>query len=73
MKQRDPSLNARRFMRTSRISKKERGQARLPDHELLTIESWSRSGEAFKVGSPSKFECLSGQEGGLAPAGWLTV
>ena len=49
---------------------RERGQAHLPDLELIRGESLNPDGKAFKGDHTSEYRNLSGWEGGLAPALW---
>jgi hypothetical protein len=49
---------------------KQRGQARLPDQELIIVEFLIHDGKAFKRDQASEYSNLSGWEGGLAPAAW---
>jgi len=51
----------------------QRGQAHLPNHELITVECQSLLERLSTRDRPSQSKSLSGREGGLAPAGWLAV
>jgi len=48
--------------------REERGQAHLPDHELIEIELELLMERLSGVRSTRKVESLTGREGGLAPA-----
>jgi hypothetical protein len=47
---------------------KQRGHARLPHPELITVEFLILDGKAFKGNKASEYWSLSGREGGHAPA-----
>ena len=47
----------------------QRGQAHLPNHELITVERQSLLERLSTRDRPSQSKSLSGREGGLAPAG----
>jgi hypothetical protein len=47
---------------------KERGQARLPDLELIEVEFMIASGTAFNAKTIAQVQEARGWEGGLAPA-----
>ena len=49
------------------LGAKERGQARLPDPELIRVELVIVAGKAFNVNTIAQVRKSRGQEGGLAP------
>jgi hypothetical protein len=49
-------------------AKKERGQARLPNPELIRVEVVIAAGKAFNVKAIVQVQESRGREGGLAPA-----
>ncbi len=51
----------------------QRGQARLPDHELIADDFRLLGRKSFKTRLPTKTRDLSGWEGGLAPAHLLAL
>jgi hypothetical protein len=49
-------------------ARKERGQAHLPNLELIGVELWSAPAKAFNVKRIAQVKESLGREGGLAPA-----
>jgi len=52
----------------SYLAQKERGQAHLPNLELIRVELVNCAGKAFNVKAIAQVQASRGREGGLAPA-----